>query len=141
MVSLTHGPIDIAGLQNTLPRDGALCVFAGVVRNENEDKPVLHLKYEAYEEMAIPLLEEIEDEARKRWPLTDVRIVHRLGRLEIGQIAVVVAVTAAHRRETFEACQYLIDTLKATAPIWKKEFYEDGSAWLDATARSHVKAH
>jgi len=141
MVRLNHGPIDLTSLQGTLPKDGALCVFVGVVRNENEDKPVLHLKYEAYEEMAIPLLEEIEDEARKRWPLTDVRIVHRLGRLEIGQIAVVVAVTAAHRRETFEACQYVIDTLKATAPIWKKEFYENGAAWLDATARSHVKAH
>ena len=141
MVRLTHSAIDLPSLQATLPSDGALCIFAGVVRNEREERPVLHLLYEAYEEMAIPLLEEIEDEARKRWPLTDVRIVHRLGRLEVGQISVVVAVTAPHRRETFEACQYVIDTLKATAPIWKKEFYEDGAAWLDPTARGHVKAH
>ena len=141
MIRLTHSPIDLDGLQRTLPSDGALCLFAGVVRNENEERPVLHLEYEAYEEMAIPLLDEIESEARKRWPLTDVRIVHRLGRLEIGEIAVVVAVTASHRRETFEACQYVIDTLKATAPIWKKEFYEDGSAWRDAKARGHLKAH
>lgn len=141
MVRLTRDPIDLTRLQATSPSDGALCLFVGVVRNENEERPVLRLEYEAYEEMAGPLLEEIEAEARKRWPLSDVRVVHRLGRLEIGEVSVAVAVTSAHRAEAFDACSYVISTLKATAPIWKKEFYQDGEAWLETTHRWHVKAH
>jgi molybdopterin synthase catalytic subunit len=102
-----------------------------VVRNKNGGRPVRHLEYEAYEEMALPLMQEIAREARGRWPVTEVRIVHRLGRLEIGETSVAVAVTAPHRGAAFEACRYAIDTLKATVPIWKKEFYADGAVWLE----------
>jgi molybdopterin synthase catalytic subunit len=108
-----------------------VCVFVGVVRNENGGRPVRHLEYEAYEEMALPLMQEIAAEARQRFAVTDVRIVHRLGRLEIGESSVAVVATAPHRGPAFEACRYAIDTLKATVPIWKKEFYADGAVWLD----------
>ena len=131
MVRLTREPIDLVSLQATAAGDGALCVFAGVVRNQNGGRSVLRLEYEAYEEMALAVLAEVEAEARRRFPVTDVRIVHRLGPLEIGDVSVAVAVASPHRTEAFEACRYAIDTLKATAPIWKKEFYADGSVWLE----------
>jgi molybdopterin synthase catalytic subunit len=92
---------------------------------------VLHLEYEAYEEMALPLLQEIGAETARRFPVTDVRLVHRLGRLEIGEASVAVAVSSPHRTEAFAACRFAIDALKAKVPIWKKEFYADGSEWLD----------
>jgi molybdopterin synthase catalytic subunit len=131
MVGLTREPIDAAALSAPSAADGAVCVFLGVVRNENGGRPVLHLEYEAYEEMALPLMEQIAAETRRRWAVTDVRIVHRLGRLEIGEASVAVAVTAPHRGPAFEACRHAIDTLKATVPIWKKEFYADGAVWLE----------
>ena len=131
MVGLTREPIDAAALSAPSAADGAVCVFLGVVRNENGGRPVRYLEYEAYEEMALPLMEQIAAETRKRWAVTDVRIVHRLGRLEIGEASVAVAVTAPHRGPAFEACRHAIDTLKATVPIWKKEFYADGAVWLE----------
>jgi molybdopterin synthase catalytic subunit len=131
MVRLVREPIDLAALQGAAPADGALCLFVGVVRNENGGRPVLRLEYEAYEEMALPLMEEIAAETRRRWPATEVRIVHRLGRLGIGEASVAVAATSPHRGESFAACRYAIDTLKATVPIWKKEFYADGETWLE----------
>jgi molybdopterin synthase catalytic subunit len=131
MASLTREPIDAGALTAATAADGAVCLFLGVVRNENGGRAVRHLEYEAYEEMALPLMDEIAAEARRRWPVTDVRIVHRLGRLEIGEASVAVAVAAPHRGAAFEACRYAIDTLKATVPIWKKEFYADGSVWLE----------
>jgi molybdopterin synthase catalytic subunit len=130
MVRLQREPLDLAGLQATSPEDGALCLFVGVVRRENAGKAVLRLEYEAYEEMALPLMAEIETEVRKKWPVTDVRLVHRLGPLAIGEASVAVAVASPHRAEAFAACRYAIDTLKARVPIWKKEFYADGTAWL-----------
>jgi molybdopterin synthase catalytic subunit len=130
LVLLVRAPIDLASLQATTPVDGALCLFVGVVRNENAGRPVLYLEYEAYEEMALPLMQEIATDARRKWPVTDVRLVHRLGRLEIGDPSVAVAVASPHRAEAFAACRFAIDTLKARVPIWKKEYYADGSAWL-----------
>ena len=127
-IQLVREPIDLTALQATRPADGALCLFVGVVRDHNEGRRVLRLEYEAYEEMALPLMDQIAAETRRRWPVTDVRIVHRLGRLEIGEASVAIAVTAPHRGAAFEACRYAIDTLKATVPIWKKEFYADGAA-------------
>jgi molybdopterin synthase catalytic subunit len=124
-------PIDTAALSGTSPADGALCLFLGVVRNENGGRPVLHLEYEAYDEMALEMLEDIAGQAAARWPVSTVRVVHRLGRLEIGEASVAVAIASPHRGEAFEACRYVIDTLKATVPIWKKEFYADGSEWLE----------
>ena len=136
MVRLTQAPIDVGALTPAHPADGAVCLFLGVVRNENGGRAVKHLEYEAYEDMARPLMEEIEAEARRRWPVTDVRIVHRLGRLEIGEPSVAVSVTSPHRAAAFEACRYAIDTLKATVPIWKKEFYADGAVWLEGPGSS-----
>jgi molybdopterin synthase catalytic subunit len=141
MVRLTREPIDLAALQTVEPADGALCLFAGVVRNENGGRAVLRLEYEAYEEMALPLMAELEAEARRRWRVTDVRVIHRLGRLQIGEQSVAVAVASPHRAEAFEACRYLIDTLKATVPIWKREFYADGAVWLEGAGTCTVDTH
>ncbi|PYQ12295.1 MAG: molybdenum cofactor biosynthesis protein MoaE [Acidobacteria bacterium] len=132
-VRLVREPIDVAALPATNPADGALCLFVGVVRDHNEGRRVLRLEYEAYEEMALPLMEKIAAEARSRWRVSEVRIVHRLGRLEVGDASVAVAVTSAHRGEAFAACRYAIDALKASVPIWKKEFYADGEVWLGGT--------
>ncbi len=131
MIRLGQEPIDAHALQAVSPGDGALCLFLGVVRNENAGKPVRYLEYEAYEEMALPLLEEIAAQARKKWKVTEVHVLHRLGRMEIGETSVAVAVTAPHRGDAFEACRYVIDTLKASVPIWKREFYADGAVWLE----------
>jgi molybdopterin synthase catalytic subunit len=131
LVRLVHEPIDLAALTATAPADGALCLFVGVVRNENQGRSVLRLEYEAYEEMALPLMEEIAEETARRYPVSTVRLVHRLGPLEIGEASVAVAVASPHRGEAFAACRFAIDTLKAKVPIWKKEQYTDGTAWLE----------
>ncbi|MGE5127864.1 MAG: molybdenum cofactor biosynthesis protein MoaE [Betaproteobacteria bacterium] len=131
LVKLVRAPIDLAMLVAADERDGAVCLFVGVVRNEHAGRPVLRLEYEAYEEMALPLMQEIAAEARRLFPVTAVRLVHRLGRLEIGEASVAVAAASPHRAEAFAACRFAIDTLKSRVPIWKKEFYADGSAWLE----------
>jgi len=130
-VRLTREAIDLAARHATDPRDGALCLFAGVVRNENSGRAVSHLEYEAYEDMALPLMEEIARETLTRWPVTAVEMIHRLGRLEIGEPSVAVAVSAPHRDAAFAACRHAIDALKSRVPIWKKEYYADGSQWLE----------
>jgi len=130
-VRLVHEPIDVAALAGVSPADGAVCLFVGVVRNEHQGRTVLRLEYEAYEEMALPLMEEIATETGRRFPVTAVRLVHRLGRLEVGEASVAVVVASPHRAEAFAACRFAIDTLKSRVPIWKKELYADGSAWLD----------
>jgi molybdopterin synthase catalytic subunit len=134
MILLVREPIDVAALQDVASRDGALCLFLGVVRGENDGRRVLRLEYEAYEDMALPLMEEIAAGARRQFGVSDVRIVHRLGRLEIGEVSVAVAAVSPHRAEAFAACRYAIDTLKARVPIWKKEFYADGAVWREEPA-------
>jgi molybdopterin synthase catalytic subunit len=131
VVRLTRDPIDAAALGTASPSDGAVCLFLGVVRDHNAGRRVLWLEYEAYEEMALPLMQELAADARRRWPITEIHLVHRLGRLEIGEASVAVAVVSPHRREAFEACRHAIDTLKKTVPIWKKEFFEGGEAWVE----------
>jgi molybdopterin synthase catalytic subunit len=131
MAALVRTPIDLLALQGTAPADGALCLFVGVVRDHHQGRAVARLEYEAYEEMALPLLQRIEDEARRRWPVTALRIVHRLGPLAVGEASVAVAASAVHRGEAFAACQWAIDTLKATVPIWKKEYGPDGASWME----------
>ncbi|HXK09340.1 MAG TPA: molybdenum cofactor biosynthesis protein MoaE [Vicinamibacteria bacterium] len=128
---LVREPIDLASLMGAEPADGAVCLFVGVVRNENQGRAVVGLEYEAYEEMALALMDEIGRETERLFPVTGVRLVHRLGRLEIGEASVAVAVSSPHRKEAFDACRFAIDTLKAKVPIWKKEHYADGSAWLE----------
>jgi molybdopterin synthase catalytic subunit len=110
--------------------DGGVVTFIGVVRNENRGKQVLYLEYEAYPEMAVSKMREIADEIAARWGLPHVAMVHRVGRLEIGEASIVIAVAAPHRDVAFEACRYAIDRLKVTVPVWKKEVYADGEVWL-----------
>lgn len=113
------------------PEAGASSLFLGTVRNHNQGKGVLYLEYECYPEMALKEMVKIVSEARQRWELHHVGIIHRVGRLQIGETAVAIAVSSAHRQASLEALQFCIDTLKATVPIWKKEYGEDGSIWLE----------
>ena len=133
-VALLREPIDLAALHAVSDRDGAVCAFVGTVRDLNRGRAVRALEYEAYEEMALAVMREIVAETKSRFPVTAVRLVHRLGRLAVGDPSVAVAVASPHRAEAFAACRFAIDTLKARVPIWKKEFYADGSEWLDAPA-------
>lgn len=113
------------------PGTGGVVVFSGVVRNETAGRPVKFLEYEAHPPMAAAKMREIGDAARARWPgVKRVAMQHRIGRLEIGEASVLIAVSAAHRAEAFEACRYAIDTLKRTVPVWKKEHFEDGEVWV-----------
>jgi molybdopterin synthase catalytic subunit len=134
MILLVRDRIDVAALQDVGPAEGALCLFLGVVRGDNDGRRVLRLEYEAYEEMALPLMEEIAGEARARFGASDVRMVHRLGRLEVGEVSVAVAAVSPHRAEAFAACRHAIDALKARVPIWKKEFFADGAVWREEPA-------
>ena len=126
-----HAPsVDEVVARLNEPAVGAIVTFVGVVRGETDGQPVESLEYEAYPEMAEPTLAQIGDEIRERWPtIRDVSIVHRVGRLEIGETAVVIALSSAHREETFTALHYAIDRIKEIVPIWKKEVRADGSEW------------
>jgi len=111
--------------------DGAVVAFEGIVRNQTRGRRTLYLDYEAYEEMALRELESLAAEALRQFQIRDLAIVHRLGRLEIGETSVLIVVVAAHRAAAFDACRWLIDTLKRRVPIWKKEYFEDGAVWAD----------
>jgi molybdopterin synthase catalytic subunit len=113
------------------PEDGAIVIFDGIVRNNSRGRRTLYLEYEAYEEMALAKLRELASEAMQRFAIRNVGLVHRLGHLEVGESSVLIAVFSAHRAAAFDACRWLIDTLKRTVPIWKKEFFEDGAVWAD----------
>jgi molybdopterin synthase catalytic subunit/molybdopterin converting factor small subunit len=113
------------------PEDGASVVFEGVVRNHSRGRCTLFLEYEAYEPMALKELESLIGEAMGRFQIRDAAVVHRLGRLEIGETSVLMVVTSAHRAAAFDACRWIIDALKKTVPIWKKEHFEDGAVWAD----------
>jgi molybdopterin synthase catalytic subunit len=111
--------------------DGAVCVFDGIVRDNTRGRRTLHLDYEAYREMALSQMEALALEAVTKFGVRDVALVHRLGRLVVGETSVLVVVASAHRGAAFEACRWLIDTLKRTVPIWKKEQFVDGAIWAD----------
>src|SRR5487761_1125289 len=111
--------------------DGAVVVFDGIVRNNTRGRRTLYLIYESYEAMAIEQMRALVREARQRFSVREIALVHRLGRLEIGETSVWIAVASAHRDAAFEACRWLIDTLKKTVPIWKKEHFENGAIWAD----------
>ena len=113
------------------PQDGAAVVFEGVVRDNTRGRRTLYLDYEAYEEMALKQMRALAEEAKSKYSIRDVALIHRLGRLEIGEISVLIVVASAHRGPAFDACHWLIDTLKKSVPIWKKEHFEDGSVWAD----------
>ncbi len=130
---IVREPIDTPGMLRCLKSgdDGAALVFEGVVRNQTRGRRTLYLDYEAYEEMALAQMEALVSEALRQFPVRDVAMVHRLGRLEIGETSVLIVVVSAHRAAAFDACRWLIDTLKKTVPIWKKEYFEDGAVWAD----------
>jgi molybdopterin synthase catalytic subunit len=114
------------------PETGGIDVFVGTVRNATKGKAVMRLEFEAYLKMAVSELEKIAQQALKQWPVQKILIHHRTGILQIGEIPVIIAVAAAHRDAAFDACRYIIDTLKQTVPIWKKEIFEDGEVWVAA---------
>jgi MoaE-MoaD fusion protein len=130
---LIREPIETSRVLASLKRgeDGAVVVFEGVVRDQTRGRRTLYLDYEAYEAMARQEMEGLAEQALKQFPVRDVVLVHRLGRLEIGETSVLIIVAAAHRGTAFDACRWLIDTLKRTVPIWKREHFEDGAVWAD----------
>ena len=131
--AIVREPIDLREIRKNLdhPEDGAALIFDGVVRNNTRGRRTLYLDYEAYESMALSEMEKLAQAALERFKVRDVCLVHRLGRLEIGETSVLIGVASAHRAAAFEACRWLIDTLKKTVPIWKKEYFEDGAVWAD----------
>jgi molybdopterin synthase catalytic subunit len=132
MIELRESTLDPAQCLEAVrgPGTGGIVLFVGTVRDISEGKRVEHLEYEAYEPMAVAKLEQLVGEARQRWPVQAMAIQHRVGRLEIGDDAVVIAVACPHRAEAFEACRYAIDRLKEIVPIWKKEHGQDGAVWV-----------
>src|SRR5258708_6108772 len=135
-VRIIHERIDTEAVVGRLkqPADGAAVIFDGVVRDNTRGRRTLYLDYEAYDAMALKQMESLAVEARSRFSVRAVSIVHRLGRLEVGETSVLIAVAAAHRGTAFEACRWIIDTLKKTVPIWKKEYFKEGAAWADGKA-------
>jgi molybdopterin synthase catalytic subunit len=133
LIQLTRERLDRDALVRTVshPSVGGIVVFEGVVRDNARGKQVRYLEYEMYEEMAIEQIRTIIAEAQQRWGVERVAIAHRFGRLEIGEASVIIVVASPHRSEGFEACRYIIDTLKRTVPIWKKEVTTDGEAWVE----------
>jgi molybdopterin synthase catalytic subunit len=120
--------------------DGAICLFLGVVRNHNDGHEVTALEYDAYVEMAEKQLAAVADETREHFDIDRVALHHRIGRLEVGEVSLLAAVSSAHRREAFEACHWAVDRLKERVPIWKKEFGPDGATWLEGNAVSPTTA-
>jgi molybdopterin synthase catalytic subunit len=128
MIEITGAPIDHAAVTERVRsrQAGAVCTFLGTVRELTGSRRTESLTYEAYGEMALKKLTELEDEARRRWPVIELALVHRVGHLDLGEVSVVVAVSCPHRQDAFEACRWLIDTLKEVVPIWKRENWADG---------------
>ena len=133
MIAITEQPISLDAVLESVRRDdaGGLSLFAGTVRDHHAGKQVEALGYSAHEALSQTMLERLADEATRRFDLSAVSIVHRIGDLEIGDVAVAVAVSAAHRDAAFRASRFLIDTLKRTVPIWKRERYADGEVWIE----------
>jgi len=138
MIKIVQSPIDLSEVVSSVrsPEAGAIDIFIGTTRNHSDGKEVLSLEYEAYEPMALKLMEALVAEARQRWAVKRIAIVHRVGKVEIGEASVVIAVSAAHRQEAFEACRFAVDALKRDVPIWKKEVFRDGEAWVGFQSES-----
>lgn len=140
MIEITTQPIDFAQVTNSVrsPAAGAVVLFMGTVREFTGDVQTSSLEYESYPQMAVQSMQQLAAEAQQKWPLVSVSMVHRTGHLDLGEIAVAVAVSAGHRREAFEAGHWLIDTLKEKVPIWKKERYADGTTeWVHPDTVPH----
>jgi molybdopterin synthase catalytic subunit len=138
MIEITTSSIDHAAVIERVrsPLAGAVCTFLGTVRELTGGRRTVALSYEAYPEMALKKMADLEEEARGRWPVIELAMVHRVGDLDLGEVSVVVAVSCPHRQQALEACQWLIDTLKAVVPIWKKEIWADGEEeWVHPVVR------
>ena len=135
MIKITEKAIDVQKVIDTASSlaAGAVSVFIGTIRNTAHGKNVLWLEYEAYESMAVAEIRKITDEASHRWPVLGFGVSHRIGTLKPGEVSVVVAVSTPHRADSFNACQFIIDSIKEKAPIWKKEVFEDGEEWISAS--------
>jgi len=136
-VELAENVIDVNSVLTRVshPQAGGVVIFLGTVRDNSRSRHVKFLEYEAYKPMAIKEMNRVAEEARRRWPLLGIAIMHRLGHLEIGDISVAIAVSSEHRKEAFEAGRYAIDSLKQTVPIWKKEVWDAGEAWIGSERR------
>ena len=132
MIEIVESKIDVQAVIDSVqdPSAGAIDIFIGTTRNETRGEQVIGLEYEVYTPMALTLMQRIADEVRMKWDVKKISIVHRVGRVEVGEASVVIAVSAPHRSATFEACRYAIDTLKKSVPIWKKEFFHGGNVWV-----------
>jgi len=137
---ITRDPIIASDLAKDLraANDGAVVIFEGFVRNHSRGRASQYLEYEAYEPMAIRKMEQLGTEAKQKFAIDGIGMIHRLGRLEIGETSVAIIVTAEHRRAAFEACQYAIDRLKQIVPVWKKEYFADGSVWAEGEGQSRI---
>jgi molybdopterin synthase catalytic subunit len=133
VIMITREPLDRTALVEAVTHSsvGGVVVFEGVVRDNARGKQVRYLEYDVYPEMAIAKIREIVAETERRWGAQRVAVAHRVGRLEIGEASVIVVVATPHRNEAFEACRYIIDTLKTTVPIWKKEVATNGEEWVE----------
>ena len=137
LFEITAAPISVDEVSRRVssPAIGAVVSFAGVVRGTNAGRQVRYLEYETYPEMAEPMLAQIAREIKGRWPVEQVAIVHRVGRQEIGETSVVIAIASGHRQGAFEAGRYAIDRIKEIVPVWKKEFFEGGEVWIEGPER------
>jgi molybdopterin synthase catalytic subunit len=133
LIQLTRNPLDRDALVAAVshPSAGGIVVFEGVVRDNARGKQVRYLEYDVYEEMAEQQIQAIAAEATRRWGVERIAIAHRFGRLEIGEASVIIVVASPHRAEAFDACRYIIDTLKSSVPIWKKEVATNGEEWVE----------
>lgn len=133
MIRIVFEEIDLSEILNAVrdPAGGGTVLFIGTTRNQSEGRTVLSLEYEAYAAMALRMMEEIAAEAKERWDLCRTAMVHRVGKVGIGEASVAIAVSAPHRKEAFEACRFCIDRLKQNVPIWKKEWFADGGEWVE----------
>lgn len=133
-ILLSKEPLDVNYCINFVqsPECGGIDAFIGTVRSQTKGKHVIQLEFEAYERMAVKEMRKIAEQAMDKWPIHRIALHHRTGVLQIGEVPVVIAVSAAHRDAAFDACRYIIDTLKQTVPIWKKEVFEDGEVWVAA---------
>lgn len=134
MIKITEKTLDAEAITAKVRKDtnGAVVTFLGTTRRFSEGRTVLYLEYEAYNDMALKKLTQIRQEMLQEWAIEDVAIAHRIGRLEIEETSLVVAVASPHRKEAFLACHKVVDRIKEIVPIWKKEIFEDGSAWVES---------
>jgi molybdopterin synthase catalytic subunit len=133
-IKISDKPLDVQSCIDWVrsPQSGGIDVFIGTVRDSTKGKRVIRLEFEAYEPMALKEMERIAAKAFEKWPVQKLLIHHRTGVLDVGEVPVIIAVSCAHRDAAFEACRFVIDTLKQTVPIWKKEVFEDGETWVAA---------